>query len=242
MSNAATNEATAAARTAFFDALADTRRRTVLRAVHRRSPDGIGSDELVHCLTAATTVSQSAAVSDDARRRTLVDLRHRLLPALIDVGLLERADDGTIALGAHPAVADPRLEGVLSTRYDADDATLDAVFRGLADERRRTILSILAAEERPLETDRLVRRVAAREGTPVEMVETAFVHVHGPLLADASLIDYDPGAERVADAGHSVVDLEWLESRDATAAAKRRVDDAMASTHQLVYRAQPRSP
>ncbi|RZV08250.1 hypothetical protein BDK88_3217 [Natrinema hispanicum] len=254
MSNSASSGSTAAVRDEFFDALADTRRRTVLRLVHRQSPDWIGKDELARHLAAVTMDKQPAEVTDDDHRQALIALHHRLVPALTDGGLLEQSDDGTIALGEHPAFDEPHLEAVVSTRHGADDA----VFRALADDRRRTILSVLAEEDRPLETETLARRVAAREaGTAerevarerVEEVEAAFVHVHGPMLADASLADYDTAAGRVADADHPVVDLEWIQSGGAAATAtgepatvERRVDDAMPATHQLIYRAQPRSP
>ena len=253
MSNSASSGSTATARDEFFDALDDARRRTVLRIVHRRSPDELEKDELARHLAAVTMNKRPAEVTDDDHRQALVDLHHRLVPSLTDAGFLETVDGETIVLGDHPAVDDPLIEGVVSARHDADDATLDAVFRALADERRRTILSILAEADRPLETEPLARRVAAHEaGTTergvarerVDEVLTSFVHVHGPTLADASLVDYDAEAGLVADAEHPVVDPGWLESGGAaaTATVERRVDDATPATHQLIYRAQPRSP
>jgi len=253
MSNSASSGSTAAARDEFFDVLADARRRTVLRLVHQRSPDGIGKDELARHLAAVTMDKQPTEVTDDDYRQALTDLHHRLVPALTDGGFLEKPDDETITLGAHPAFDDPHLEAIVSTRHDADDATLDAVFRALAADRRRTILAILADADGPFETETLARRVVARntESTErgiardrVDEVLTSFVHVHGPMLADAALVDYDAETGRVVDTDQPVVDPEWIQSRDApaTVTVERRVDDAARSTHQLIYRAQPRSP
>ncbi|MFA9415643.1 hypothetical protein [Natrinema sp. HArc-T2] len=258
MSNTGPSGSTTAVRDEFFDAFADCRRRTVLRVVYQRSPDELEKDELARHLAAVTMDKRPAEMTDDDYRGALVDVHHRLVPSLTDAGLLEPVDDETIVLGDHPAFDDALLEGIVSARHDADDATLDAVFRALAADRRRTILSILAEEDRPLETETLARRVAAREAETTERevarervdeVATAFVHVHGPMLADASLVDYDAEAGRVADADHPVVDPEWIRPGDAAATAtdksvtvERHVDDAAPTTHQLIYRAQPRSP
>jgi len=203
-----------------------------------------------------------AEVTDDDHRQALVALHHRLVPALTDVGFLEQSDDETIALGEHPAFDDPQLEALVSTRHDADDATLDAVFRAVADARRRTIVSILAAAGRPLELEPLARRVAAREAETtgrqvardrVDDVRTALVHVHVPMLADATIVEYDAETGRVADAGLPVADLEWLRPDDGVAATA--ADEAVTverwedghghgntpPTHELIYRARPRS-
>jgi len=258
MSNTGPSGSTAAVRDEFFDALADTRHRTVLRLVSQQAPDGIEKDELARHLAAVMMDTRPAEVTDDDYRGALVDVHHRLVPSLTDAGLLETVDDEMIVLGDHPAFDDSLLEGIVSARHDADDATLDAVFRALAADRRRTVLSILAEEDRPLETETLARRVAAREAETTELevaqervdeVATAFVHVHGPMLADASLVDYDAEAGRVVDVDHPIVDPEWIRPGDAAATAtgesttvERHVDDATPTTHQLIYRAQPRSP
>ena len=258
MSNSASSGSTAAVRDEFFDALADTRRRTVLRLVHRQSPDWIGKDELARHLAAVTMDKQPAEVTDDDHRQVLIDLTHRLVPALTDVGFLKESDDGTITLGSHPAFDDLHLEAIVSTRHDTDDATLDAVFRALAANRRRTILSILADADSPLETETLARRVVARDAEPIERgvaqdrvdeVLTSFVHVHGPMLADASLVDYDAETGRIVDVDQPVVDPEWIRPADTDATAadepvivERRVDGKPPATHQLIYRVQPRSP
>ncbi|MFD1564914.1 hypothetical protein ACFR99_15355 [Haloarchaeobius amylolyticus] len=258
MSNSASSGSTAAVRDEFFDALADTRRRTVLRLVHRQSPDRIGKDDLARHLAAVTMDKRSAEVTDEDHRQALVDLHHRLVPALIDVGLLEESDDGTVALGEHAAFDDPHLEAVVSTRHGADDATLDAVFRALADEHRRAILSILVDADRPLETETLARRIAARKAETtarevardrVDEVLTSLVHVHVPMLADASLVEYDPETGRVADGDQPIVRAEWRQSDDDTAATatdeqitvERREDSHTLAAHHQIYRAQPRS-
>ena len=163
MTPAASGGSRAAARDELFDALADSRRRAVLRLVQQRSPDGIEKAALARYLAAVSVDERPAEVSDDDHQQALVDFHHRLMPALADIGLLEESDDGTLMLGTHPALDESRLKAVVSTRHDADDTTLDAVFRAVADERRRTIMSILAAENRPLEIDPLARRLAARE-------------------------------------------------------------------------------
>ncbi|ELZ17596.1 DUF7344 domain-containing protein [Natrinema limicola] len=258
MSNSASSGSTAAVRDEFFDALADARRRTVLQVVYQRSPDELEKDDLARHLAAVTMDTRPAEVTDDDYQGALVDIHHRLVPSLTDAGLLETVDDETVVLGDHPAFDDSLLEGIVSARHDADDATLDAVFRALAADRRRTVLSILAEEDRPLETETLARRVAAREAETAERevaqervdeVATTFVHVHGPMLADASLVDYDAETGRVVDVDHPIVDPEWIRPGNAAATAtgesatvERHVDDATPATHQLIYRARPRSP
>ena len=258
MSNPASGRSTAATRDEFFDALADARRRTALRLVHRQSPDAVGKSELARHLAAVTMDNRSAEVTDDDYRQALVDVHHRLMPSLTDAGLLEETDDEMIVLGDHPAFDDPHLEEIVSVRHDGDDATLDAVFRALAAERRRTVLSILAEEDRSLETETLARRVAARDAETIERevaqdrvdeVLTSFVHIHGPTLADASLVEYDAETGQVADTAQPAVRAEWIRPADAVATdtdesvtIERRADGNTPATHRLIYRAQPRSP
>ncbi len=229
MSNSATSGSTADVRDAFFHALADARRRTVLRLVHERSPRPVEKEDLAFQLAAVTADKQLAAVTDDDQRQALVDLQHRQLPRLTDAGLLERTDDEEIVLGDHPAFDVPSLERALSAGRTEKRDDLDAVFEALADARRRTLLSVLENQYHPIATETLARDVATREaGTTerevaderVDEVWTSLVHVHLPMLNEATLVSSDAAAGQVSYEGHPALRAEWLRSTDAETAAE----------------------
>ncbi|WP_265109961.1 DUF7344 domain-containing protein [Halosolutus halophilus] len=75
----------------------------------------------------------------------------------------------------------------------------DTVLRLLADNRRRTIVSVLDAHD---DTEIEVERLAATLSTVTEVKETdrwktELHHVHLPSLEDGKLIDYDQQSETV---------------------------------------------
>ncbi|ELY88534.1 DUF7344 domain-containing protein [Natrinema altunense] len=133
MSNTARSASAAATRDELFGALADARRRTVLRLVRDRTPQGIGKDDLALRLAAVTTDKALATVTDDDHHRALVALHHRHLPRLTDAGLLEETDDGLLRVADHPVIDELDVARSDSETTDADGA--DAVFEAPLDGR-----------------------------------------------------------------------------------------------------------
>lgn len=75
--------------------------------------------------------------------------------------------------------------------------------RLLADERRRTLVTVLAERSSPVTLTELATTLGARERSlrgdqdSHRTLEVRLHHVHLPLMADAGVIDYDPGENRV---------------------------------------------
>ncbi|ELY69311.1 DUF7344 domain-containing protein [Natrinema versiforme] len=229
MSNSDPSGSAAALRDDYFAALADARRRTVLRLVCDRSPQGVEKDDLAFHLAAVTSDKRLASVTDDDHQRALVDLHHRLLPRLTDAGLLEETDDELIRIADTPAFDGFDLEAAVSSRRTDDVAELDAVFAALADDRRRTVLAVLSDQYHPIATETLARDVAAREADVsqrevsqerVDEVRVSLVHVHLPQLCEATLVGYDEADEtkRVSYEGHPAVRAEWIQPADSALA------------------------
>ncbi|WP_115864575.1 DUF7344 domain-containing protein [Halorussus litoreus] len=102
-----------------------------------------------------------------------------------------------------PSLDDVGRQGVLSLD---DSESLDAVFRALADYRRRCVCHYLVRSEEPLGVADLAERVAAStSGTSravltdaaVEKSRAELVRMHLPRLADAGIVEYDREAGRV---------------------------------------------
>lgn len=223
MSNLASSGSVTAVRDELFDILADTSRRAVLRIVTEQSPVGIAKNDLAFQLAAVLADKPLASVSENDYQQVHAELHHRHVPHLTNTGLLAETDDGSIVTGDHPAYDDPRLEESISGNRDADREALDTVFRALADERRRTILSVLSDQYHPIGTETLARDVAAREAETTERdvpqervddVRLSLVHLHLPLLSDATLIGYDTETARVSYEGHPDVRAEWIRPAD----------------------------
>ncbi|WP_226006477.1 DUF7344 domain-containing protein [Natrinema salinisoli] len=219
MSNSASSGSTAGGRDDLFDALADGRRRAVVRLVHERSPLGIEKDDLAFQFAAVMTDKRLAAVTDDDHQRARIELHHTLLPRLTDAGFLEEVD-GAVRTTEHGAFDAAGLEAAISAGRGDDPAELDAVFEALADERRRTVLGVLSNQYHQIATETLARDVAAREADATERevsqervdeVLTSLVHVHLPLLSDAALVGYDADGHRVSYEGHPAVRTEWVQ-------------------------------
>ncbi|WP_408958682.1 hypothetical protein [Natrinema sp. 74] len=223
MTNSGTSEFTADVRDEFFRALGDAHRRAVLRLVHDRSPRAVEKADLAFQYAAVISDKRLAAVTEDDRQRALVDLHHRQLPYLTDVGLLEQTDDGEISLAAHRAFDIPGLETAVSAGQVEEADDLDRLFEALADERRRTVLSVLENQYHPIATETLARDVAAQEGDTterevsddrVEEVQASLVHVHLPMLNEATLVSYDATTGQASYEGHPAVRTEWLQPID----------------------------
>ncbi|WP_254523606.1 DUF7344 domain-containing protein [Natrinema caseinilyticum] len=214
MSNSPTSGSGPDSRDEFFGTLADARRRIVVRIVSERSPEGIGKNDLAFRLAAVIIDTPPDTVSDSDHQRALVDLHHRLLPQLADAGVLEETDDGAVVTTDHRAFEDTRFERPVSIGRGDEPDDHDAVFKALADDRRRTVLSVLAGQYRPIDTETLARDVAVREADATEReisdrrvddVYVSLVHVHLPLLTEATLVSYDAEEGRVSYEGHPLV-------------------------------------
>lgn len=86
------------------------------------------------------------------------------------------------------------------TDTDGDgELSLDTLYALLADRRRRTVLSILAARDRSMTVSDLASAILefddadAGSGYEDELtrIGVALVHVHLPRLADAGIVEYD---------------------------------------------------
>ncbi|WP_222919053.1 hypothetical protein [Natrinema sp. SYSU A 869] len=231
MSNSAQSGSAAATRDDLFAALADAHRRTVLRLIRDRRPQEIGKNDLAFRLAAVTSDKQLAAVTDDDHQRALIALHHRLVPRLTDAGLLEETDDGLIRTTDHWAFHEPVFETIMSDHGTADADNIDAVFEALTNDRRRMILTVLSDQYHPIATETLARDVAAREidaserdvsQEHVDKVLASLVHVHLPLLHDATLVGYDDDTDRVSYEGHPAVRTEWIRPADSAPATDVR--------------------
>ncbi|QLG47692.1 DUF7344 domain-containing protein [Natrinema halophilum] len=221
MSNSAMSEPTADQRDELFSALSSVGGRAVVRIVSERSPNRIEKSDIAFRLAAVIADIRLADVSDVDHKRALASLHHRLLPQLTDVGLLEETNDGSIEVTDHWAFDGRGFEDLLPISDEDDPDVRDTIFEALADKRRRTILSVLSNQYHPVATETLARDVAAREADStereiserrVEDVFTSLVHVHLPLLNEATLISYDSVDDRVSYEGHPAVRAEWLRS------------------------------
>nr|WP_254767991.1 hypothetical protein [Salinilacihabitans rarus] len=173
-------------------------------------------------------------MTDAEHRRQLTELRHRHLPAMADAGLIEydREADAVRATD-HPGVGELGLDEVPAGGPADDD--LDALFRALADERRRTTLAVLSEQRHPIRLDTLARDVAAREagepervvsGAAVDRVRVSLVHSHLPLLREAGLVTADE-ADRLSYEGHPALRARWLRpesERDSRESGVRAVE------------------
>ncbi|WP_049924990.1 DUF7344 domain-containing protein [Halopiger goleimassiliensis] len=217
MTTSAPSGRSADARTECFQSLADPTRRAIVRLAHERSPEGIGKRDLATKIAAVTSDEASDAVTDDQHRRALLECHHSALPALRDAGLVTVVDE-TVRTTDHWLYDHPTFDAVVAGPTD-DDEDLDAVYEALADERRRTVLSVLGAQYHPISTETLARDVAAREAGTTERdvsservasVRTSLVHAHLPLLAECGLVTYDAEDDHVSYQGHPELRAEWL--------------------------------
>lgn len=76
-------------------------------------------------------------------------------------------------------------------------------YRLLADERRRVVADVLAEQSSPVTLGELATALEARDASRTEGVESPRTleiqlhHVHLPMMDEAGVVDYDPGANRV---------------------------------------------
>lgn len=95
-------------------------------------------------------------------------------------------------------------EGVETANWSTVDLTVSERCRLLAAERRRLVLEVLAGEAPPVDLDGLAAAIARRENgesavdeRTLKRVAIALQHERLPVLADAGVLDYDPGSNRI---------------------------------------------
>ncbi|WP_276253546.1 DUF7344 domain-containing protein [Halomontanus rarus] len=207
-------------RDALFRCLANGHRRSLLGYVHERSPSGIAKSDLATWHAASVHEKALIEVTDSEHTCAHTELHHKHLPALEEAGLIEVDEHETVTTADHPAFDDSSLVDSITDPESVHDESLDALFDGLADSRRRVALSVLGQQYHPISLETLARDVAARESdTPerdvpqdyVDRIIVRFTHTHLPLLEDAGLVDYDTESDLVAYEGHPDLRIRWLE-------------------------------
>ncbi len=170
----------------------------------------------------------STTQTDADREELCLELHHRLLPRLVDAGLVCRTDEG-VTLGDHPALSDPRVDSVVAR---ADRSLSDDQFDLVGRPRRCTILSVLATRDGPVSVETLARDLHARrnghdrpddgETDPIiDRLRASLHHADLPALEAAGFVAYDAESNRVEPGTDSGFDR--LEDR-AGAAARHLVE------------------
>lgn len=106
---------------------------------------------------------------------------------------------------------DPQL---IAPIVEADVET-DQVIRSLSSPRRRYVLSLLSSRNRPMALADVATDVTSWEldadrdeisKEAIQSVELSLYHTDGPMLADAGLLEYDPGKRTIelTDPGRDV--------------------------------------
>lgn len=93
-------------------------------------------------------------------------------------------------------------EDVTATYGETTDLSEGERHRLLRAERRRVTLEVLTDWSAPVDVEDLAAAVAEREAdgadeSTVRRVTVSLHHLHLPKMAEAGVVDYDPGAARV---------------------------------------------
>ncbi|WP_227357494.1 DUF7344 domain-containing protein [Haladaptatus salinisoli] len=201
---------------ALFSCLASSERRHLLGYIHDHAPASITRDELATSLAANKNHSLEQ-VTNEERQQTLTAIHHVHLPKLDTAGLIRQNTTATtVELTNHPAYQDVGILAAITDNVSAESASLDALFRALADARRRTILDVLSHQYHPIKLQTLAHDIASpqRGGPPedVEQVLQSLQHVHLPHLQEAGLIEYNTDEETVVYEGHPLLRVPWMHS------------------------------
>lgn len=205
-----------------FAGLAHRDRRRVLGFLYERAPQPATRSELASMLTTASSAASQTASGETTTREMELTLQHTHLPKLGSAGLVEAdADANTVRCTAHPAFQDGGIVDSITSDAPARGASRDALFRALADERRRTVLDVLSHQFHPIHLETLAREVGARErntteqAVPVDVVDQLQVslrHRQLPILTDAALVSYDADEGTVEYEGHPELRVPWMHS------------------------------
>lgn len=185
---------------AVVEALADQRRRTILDVLSRLSPTP--REELATHVAAAEADTDLSSVTCDAVQRVELELHHTHLPKLEDAGLVRCPNDAVAATDSVPFEVWEFVSDI-----DADSLDWNELFRALADDRCRAVVSALGDIDAPTDRERLAARAASRHAdvsTRAEDVEDVERHIHHvtlPRLDDGGLLSYDPETGTVGHGG-----------------------------------------
>lgn len=184
-------------RTEQWSALSAPRRRHVLAALR--------DDEELTLRTLAGRILDTDAADDDAVDDVVIDLRHVHLPVLERADLVKwNRNRGLVERTDHPVYRDERFDRIL----ESPDEAWNDVIECLADEERRQVLSIVAAESQSTSRDELADELDARasDRNPSTLATreslASLHHVHLPKLAAADLVEYDAKDGTVTYRGH----------------------------------------
>lgn len=204
---ASRNETPALDRDEAFRAIADRRRRALLRVLDGRQR--ITPAELARCVVAEETDTPRRDVARREVEEARLTLEHVHLPRLTDVGLVSLGED-IVTIAQHPALQDQQFREMI----DTDAQGWDEVLGCFADERRRVVLSTLSLNDGPMDRADLAAEVAeTAEADAQDSVHDVLVelhHVHLPKLDEAGLLTYDVEDHTVTFEGHPALDEEWL--------------------------------
>jgi|AntRauTorcE11898_2_1112593.scaffolds.fasta_scaffold14094_3 hypothetical protein len=183
-------------------AIAVSERREALKGILEQAP----VTERSLARDVATQLHGTPSPTDEQVHAARVELVHRHLPLLADVGLCTwDAESASVETTTHSALSDQRFLDLLDLDAEGVDAVLDA----LAHEYRRIVLIALWAGETEQTMTALAREIGRyrdREGTPetkpIEEIETSLHHAHLPKLAGYDYVEYDPETSRVVYTEH----------------------------------------
>ncbi|MFW6435538.1 MAG: DUF7344 domain-containing protein, partial [Halovenus sp.] len=144
--------------------VADPRQRRIL-SILRDASDPVSVDELAATLTADTDETTD-------RRRLRIDLRHRCLPTLEEVGWIEWTASAEITTKSLPFG-----DGALPALEALDDRSWTAIGVLLGCPRRRELLATIVDQGHQLTVDELTAALADRTHTVWDEYEEATVHV-----------------------------------------------------------------
>lgn len=204
---ASTDGTPAVVRDEAFRAIADRRRRALLRVLDRRVR--ATPAELARYVVAEETGTHRRDVGRRAAEGARRTLEHVHLPRLRDVGFVSR-EEGLVVPTGHPALQDDGFRELIAT----EDRRWDEVLTCLADERRRVTLAALARNDGPMDREALAADVAravdagTQDGGHEVLVELH--HLHLPKLQAAGLVTYDAEDGWADYEGHRAIDEQWF--------------------------------
>ncbi|WP_436343056.1 DUF7344 domain-containing protein [Natronorubrum sp. FCH18a] len=196
--------------TTAFDVLADPGRRYVLSTLLERG-EPLSLEQLA--TDVAVRTHRSPIVTEDQSRTVHIELVHRHVPRLLDLGVLrEVGDDETrrVALADHPLLETEWVTDFLETLTDRpvdDEERLNRTLDAFQPARSRIACALLSRRDEALPVADLAAMLVAREDetrlvdvteSDRRPVETTLVHNHLPALADVGLVEYDASSETVA--------------------------------------------
>jgi DNA-binding transcriptional ArsR family regulator len=184
---------------AVVEALAESRRRTVLEVLRRLTPTD--PEELATQVIAAEDGKRLTGVSRSEVRTARLELRHRHLPKLADADLIEYADDGTVTLTSHS----PFEVWEFLCTFESGSPDWNSLLAALETEDYRTVVSAIADAGLPTDRDALATKLSggAEEGTAdpesVEEVALRLHHAKLPKLDAVGVLSYDAETGTIRD-------------------------------------------